>query len=272
MRHAPRQTPPFGGVAIKNQERAIIVRVVVAAFAILLSFCVLAAPVVAETVTKKPSKESLLEVWEQDLKKNEYTVKLEKSAEQGVYDYETTIFPYSGKLKVLNVFIDEAGLYNYDEDEDGTANFTGTVEIDLTGFDKNLEERLQRSYGEWKRGNTLYYHEGTQKWYSLDDWAVYRKNAKAAAKDSASVKPVVTNLTIKDMLRKLTYGDVFNLLLWVFLFFLIGWMVWMATKTGLNKQKLVFEKNIIYMDRAQAHMEKTERLLEEIKNILKQKQ
>ncbi|MBL8713192.1 MAG: hypothetical protein JNM12_09850 [Alphaproteobacteria bacterium] len=231
-------------------------RVVVAAFAILLSFCVLSAPVHAETATKKPTKESLLEAWEQNLKKNEYTVKLEKTTEQGVYDYETTIFPYAGKLKVLNTFIDAPGSYYYDEDD--AENFSGTVEVELAGVAKEFKEQYQRSYYAWLRGNSLTYNDRTNKWYTPSEWAGYKKILDTV-KDKAVCEP-----TEQKKEAAPTFLGV--LLSWFPMLLLIG--VWFFFLIAMRKPQ---KKQALLVDRAFAHYDKTEKLLEEILEETKRK-
>ncbi len=204
-------------------------RIVVAAFAILLSFCVLAAPAMAETNDSKPSKESLLAAWEQMQKDNPYTVAFEKTAEKSIYDFETTIFPFKGKLKVLNTLIEEDPAYYYGDFSkydtvlpDG--DYIGLVEVELPEADKEFAAKYRYSYATWEQGNALYYHADSKKWYTAEEWALYKKEFKSAKAVSA---PKSACGLFKSE----------NFVSWWPLILVIGWIVicaWFSSKQKKN--------------------------------------
>ena len=274
MRHAPRQTPPFGGVAIQNQERAIIVRVVIAAFAILLSFCVLSAPVIAQGEAEKPSKESLLAAWEQMQKDDPYTVAFENTKEQEIYNFETTIFPFKGKIKVLNELIEKKPGYYYGDFREYNeklpdGDYIGIIEVELLGVEKEFAGKYRYSYATWERANALYYHADTKKWYTSEQWTTY-KDAKALREENSKLTQAVSCGTPnqgRDWKEEI--WSIFKS--WFPMLLLIGiWVFFMRRLQGqAGKSKVTYPQ---YMDISIEHMAKSEKLLEEISQALKQKQ
>lgn len=242
-------------------------RVVIAAFAILLSFCVLSAPVLAETNDSKPSKESLLAAWEQMQKDDSYTVAFEKTKEQGIYNFETTIFPFKGKLKVLNELIEKNPAYYYGDFRDydkklPDGDYIGIVEVELLGVAKEFAGKFRYSYETWERGNALYYHADAKKWYTHREWVAYKESMKANVADTPAHK------VSKDQEEnKPTFFGVF--LSWLPMILLIGFYAYYLRKSLYSK---VMKLQIPYMETSQAHMAKTEKLLKEILQTLKNKQ
>lgn len=162
-------------------------RVVVTLFAALLSLGVIAvSPALAEeAAVVKPSKESLLAAWEKVQKENPYTVTFEKTKEEGVYNFETTIFPYKGKIKVLNLLIDKKPARYYDDYrdygfDDPEEDYKGIVELELEGVDEKFRGKFSYSYETWDRDNALHYNAKSSAWYTPVQWAEYREALKAS--------------------------------------------------------------------------------------------
>jgi len=117
------------------------------------------------------SKESFLAAWEAYQKSLSTTVTLEKTNESGVYNYETTLFPYSGKLKVHNVVISKDIDYygNYDLDLDN--KLKGVAEIELLDHTEKKNCNLfQYSKSIWRDQNMLFFNKNSKKWLSAEQW------------------------------------------------------------------------------------------------------
>lgn len=243
----------------------------IAAFA--LVFALFITPAFAEPAAPaKPSKESLLEAWEKVQKENPYTAKFEKTDDKYVYNFETTIFPFDGKLKVLNLLIEKKPTYYYGEfsdydDEMPAGDYVGIIEPELVGVAKEFPSQYRYSYATWERGHALYFNAETKKWYTPAEWVAYKKAVKLA-KTIPSDGPACTPATSGQ--GKPTFFSV--LLSWFPMILLIAVWVIAMRKCGLGKQKQVLEKNMAYMDKAEVYMAKNEKLLEEILQTLKQKQ
>jgi hypothetical protein len=178
----------------------------------------------ANESVQKPSKESLLAAWEKSLKESPYTIKLEPTGEKNVYDFETSIFPYKGKLKVLNLLIDK----NVDifDDYYSSDTYKGVVETELPDISDKLAKNLYHSYTTWNRNNTFNYDSDTSKWYSHDDWMADQKRKKAS--DSASGG--MCTQSSSDSKQRLANSDL--LLILVPLLMLLGSRVWTYVFTG----------------------------------------
>ncbi|TAL27092.1 MAG: hypothetical protein EPN97_18210 [Alphaproteobacteria bacterium] len=161
-------------------------RIIVACFV----FVALTCASLAHADDAKPSKDSLLTAWEQVQKDSSYTVKFEPTKEKDVYDFETTIFPYKGKIKVLNLLIEKkpAHFYEFQEygDETPEGDYAGIVELELDGIDDKFLRKFSYSYHTWARDNALYYHAETKKWYTPGQWADYKETLKAAKSAATS--------------------------------------------------------------------------------------
>jgi hypothetical protein len=220
------------------------------------------SPVKAGAPAAKPSKESLLAAWEQVQKDSPYTVRFEKTAEKNVYDFETTIFPYSGKIRVENLLIETDPAYFYEfrsyGDEMPNGDYIGIVELELDGIDEKFTRRFSHSYPTWVRDNSLYYHAETKKWYTAEQWTDY-KNALTAAKSSATDGKSCVPAAGQERESKPTLFSVF--LSWLPFLILISLYVYFMRKSKYAK---VLDKNLL-------HMDKTEKLFEEILEVLKRK-
>lgn len=218
-----------------------------------------------ETVYEtKPSKASLLTAWENAQRENPYTVTFEKTDEEGLYDFETTIFPYKGKIRVLNLLIHQnpayyhSPYYNYRVD-DPEEDYTGIVEVELDGLEDDFRSKYPYSYGTWNTDNALHFNVESAMWYTPKEWYEYQKSRapKTAASDSQQQK------------EKPTFLKVF--LSWLPMLLFIGLWVWIMIRSGSFKYKTVMERQLPFLDRSEAHMKRSEELLEEILEAVKQK-
>lgn len=103
-----------------------------------ISPAVATAPVESSQVALRlPTVEGLIAHWEETVAAAPYNTVFAKTEEEGVYDFETTFFPYKGRLKLLNAaVIADADSY-YDD------VFEGIVEITLPDADAEFYKKLR---------------------------------------------------------------------------------------------------------------------------------
>lgn len=161
----------------------------------LVGFWLVATPAMAEMVAKAvpavPSteqlKQSLLAHWEASQANNPNVAKFEK-VEGGAGDYKIAlnIFPYDGRLKVLNVFVSSRKAYDaegdYHSDADEKDLYRGIIEVDLPDLDKSLSEKMYISYYAWRRDNRFYYDVTAGVWFNEADWDAHFTQYPTAAK------------------------------------------------------------------------------------------
>ncbi len=127
-------------------------------------FCILGAPVLAAENEDVPSKESFIAAWEVQQRKLPTTLLLEKKADN-VYLYETTIFPFKGELKILNVVIDKEIRYYADYDLNYEDIVRGVLEYELVGLPReDIHEKYPHSFSLWDSHNYLFFSDETKRW------------------------------------------------------------------------------------------------------------
>jgi hypothetical protein len=192
-------------------------------------------------VNAQPSKESLIQVWEEIQKSDPETVVFEK-IEDNRYKFKTNRFPFDGELKILNVIIDD----RFSNSEFGLQ--TGVVEYDLVGLSDETIKKYQRSYSLWQGNNTLYYDKETNAWVSLKQ---YQSKMLAKSRDETQPEEYAGGAAR----RRNFWWDI--LLSWLPILLIIVLWIWLFKKMGMNR-------NREHMDRAKLHMNRVEDLLERI--------
>lgn len=227
-----------------------------------------ATPSLAEKVMpqKLTSKEAFLSAWETHMKNLPTTVTFEKTDEPGVYMYETTLFPYKGRLKVLNIAISKDISYYGGYDLDVNDALKGAPEIKFLDVNTNCSKEKQccdslyslypYSYDIWKDDSFLFFDEQSGKWLDRHEWRTMQ-NASAAKRPSCSSKKSKSEYYLKQFsLNVLPY-----LLLAIFLIFIIR----RAQKT----QKAQVEKYDLTMERQKESVEDQKRGLAMAEESLK---
>lgn len=156
----------------------------IAALALVLVLFVTPAFAEPAAAPAKPSKESLLAAWEKVQRDDPYTVTFAKSEKKDVYNFETTIFPYKGQIKVLNLLIEKKPAFYYGEfrsynEELPEGDYIGLVEIELADLGKEFVEKHRYSYSTWDQRNGFYYNAETNKWYTEAQWSAHKAALKA---------------------------------------------------------------------------------------------
>lgn len=132
------------------------------------------APAFAEA-TALPTRDMLVQHWEQSVGASEYTKVFEKTDEEGVYTFETTFFPYKGKLKLLNaVVVPDADSY-YDD------VYEGIVELELVDADDDFRKKYGNSYYAWQEQNRYYYDGQNGVWFPAAAWSKYLSDREEKA-------------------------------------------------------------------------------------------
>ena len=123
-----------------------------------------AAAATGQAQSSDPLEQSLIEAWEQRQSSRPKTVTFER-IEPGQYRFHTTFFPFDGRLRVVNVAIDE----HPDWTADGVS--TGVVEVELEGAGENFMTKHAHSYGMWSQDNFLYHDPGSGRWVGADEYS-----------------------------------------------------------------------------------------------------
>lgn len=148
--------------------------------ALLLNFLVCIPLAHAGRAESLPSKESLLSFWEESQRQNPHTKLFKPTKEENVYQFETDFFPYKGRLKVVNAFIDKpSSEYSYDDSYKNV--YTGIVEVELPDAPKDFANKYSYSYYQWRSTHTFFYNIETASWLSKEDFHALQNSHREAA-------------------------------------------------------------------------------------------
>jgi hypothetical protein len=134
-------------------------------FVIAFSTSVSAAPPQKEILL--PTRDMLVQHWEEAVRASEYTQIFEPTEEAGVYDFETTFFPYKGKLRLLNAVIVLDGDSYYDD------VYEGIIELELPDADDDFRKKYASSYYAWQEQNRYYFDAQNGVWFPAGTWSKY---------------------------------------------------------------------------------------------------
>ncbi|MEZ5919112.1 MAG: hypothetical protein R3D66_04120 [Alphaproteobacteria bacterium] len=153
-----------------------------------------AAPHASAEEKTVPTKETLLSAWEFSQKSQPTTVIFEKTDEPGVYNFETTLFPYKGRLKVLNILLQDHIEYYYDYDVEEDSSAMGIVEVKLLDAPKDFFDGMAVSQSIWNKQHTLYFISGPQRWMTKAEWEIYDAN-KPETLSGGACRPTSSSAT-----------------------------------------------------------------------------
>ncbi|MBI1301025.1 MAG: hypothetical protein GC137_05110 [Alphaproteobacteria bacterium] len=122
-------------------------------------------------------KKSFLNKWEEQQLSLPYVTHFEKIAE-GLYEYNITLFPYSGQLRVSNIVISPHLQYYLNYNLEDYAILKGAVEVELLGLDREkIAQQYPLSFDLWRRDQYLFQFEENGPWLSEHEWeATYKDN------------------------------------------------------------------------------------------------
>ncbi|MCK4421398.1 hypothetical protein KAW18_07500 [candidate division WOR-3 bacterium] len=179
----------------------------------------------------EPTEATLIEAWETIQRNDPETVVFEKLGEN-LYKFKTERFPFDGKLKILNVSVDDR-MKDYEY-----GNIMGIIEVELVDLPADFSLKYSYSYSMWGQNNMLYYDEETDGWLTSNEY--YAKTQEKLPKT-----PSLFFLNI------LSYGPILILIV-----FIVFSLIVIANLQRKNKQ---------YMDHA---LELTEKSIELVRKSL----
>ncbi len=111
----------------------------------------------------EPTRESLLEVWEQSQRADPQTTVFERIGD-GRYRFATQRFPFDGVVRVLNVVLDDRHV------EIANGMTVGMVETKLEDLTDDFLRDHAFSIGLWQAGNTFYFDGDSGRWLDAGEW------------------------------------------------------------------------------------------------------
>lgn len=181
------------------------------------------------------SKEKFIAAWEDAIKALPSTVIFEKTTENGVYNFETTAFPYKGKLKLLNAYIDKDLDYYYDYDLNVGNILKGVAEIALDAPPEELLKKYPQSYSTWQRNHYLFFEPEAKAWLNATGWYAH----EAAKMENTPSSTEKSSCAVQNVWKMV--GNIFvpvSVFILVFLFLSI------PVKKSHKKQQAKFDLSI----------------------------
>lgn len=212
---------------------------------ILILFTMAFMPFCATAETEKPTKESFIQAWENQISTLPSTIKFEKTETENVYHFETTLFDYKGRLKLLGVVIDDHVDYYYDYEIEQSSDIIGVAEVKLIDAPKDFFTNRNQTYEIWQTQQYLFFDPKADNWLNATQW----KETHVATSNEHYGYCAQTHSLKNTLTRWAPFG-----ILIIFLLFLIG---------GLRKQqKSQMEKYDLSMDRQKQAIDEQKRALE----------
>jgi len=131
--------------------------------------------------SKDAVKQTLLAFWEKTVKADPGTKLFERTADPGVYHIQTTLLPYDGRVKVLNLFVDD---YKPGRQYDKHVAYGGIVETELMDAPKDMAINQPFSFNKWQRMGWFDYDGATAEWFPFNDWDKHFPPEKRARGDA----------------------------------------------------------------------------------------
>ena len=116
-------------------------------------------------------KKSFKQAWEDNIRSLPDTIKFEKTDEPNIYEVQITSFPYSGKLKLNNIYISKKIDYYYDYDLEYETMLKGVAEYELLDIEqKDLYRQYPHSSQQWAENHYLFYETSSNTWLTAAQW------------------------------------------------------------------------------------------------------
>lgn len=224
-----------------------------------------------------PTRASLVAAWEEKLKNRPDTVSFKKTKEEGVYEFETTLFPYKGRLKILNTLIQDRDIspqgYEYDDyRDDDDSGYIGAVETELSDLEdpEGFCKKYPYSKAAWQDFNVLFFPNDAQIWMTKGEWKSHIVGKKEnPVFDSHPVREEKKGDSIKKYLYLLADWGPF--------IFLVGFLLFLLRTTqkhrgqydlSIDRQKIGLEKQQEALDLIRQSLETEKDQLHLLKQIL----
>lgn len=121
-------------------------------------------------IDAKYSEQALLKAWEDNQRTQPTTKLFQKTKDKNIYLFETTLFPYKGKVVVHNVLINNDIAFYGDYEAREASDKIGVIEAELIDAPERFRETLFRSISVWQNQNTMYYFNDTEQWITAAKW------------------------------------------------------------------------------------------------------
>lgn len=137
--------------------------------------CIGGAVHAEDAAPKNDSKEAFIKAWEDNIKAMPTTVIFEKTAVKDVYNFETTLLHYKGKLKIIDTEINE-NKYQISHYIDIPENIlVGKIKVEFDIPSARIVTTHKLSYGIFEEMNSLYFVPETNTWMKRSEFQAFRK-------------------------------------------------------------------------------------------------
>lgn len=232
---------------------------------VMFLFCVFFAPL--SHAQTEADKQALLKAWEDNQRAQPTTKLFQKTKDQGIYLFETTLFPYKGKVVVHNTLISNEFGYYGDYDAREASDKIGVIEAELIDAPERFTKTLYRSISVWENQSTMYYFNDTKQWMTAAQW----KASRDTISYSKDTQYETSNSNIKILKRYAT--PVTAVILMIIFLFILGQRTDKFQKAHAEKFDLSMQRQKEAIDQQKEihkRSEKSLELLKEQNELLKQ--
>jgi hypothetical protein len=113
------------------------------------------------------AKKTLLESWKKTIKDDPGTKKFITTDDQNIYEIDTDVLPYKGRLKILNSIVEP---YKPLGENDKDIIYGGVVETTLMDTTRDFEKEQPFSFSKWQHINWFDYDALTGDWFPFSKW------------------------------------------------------------------------------------------------------
>ncbi len=183
---------------------------------------------------------SLVAYWEEKIKTDPQVQKFEKTDAEGIYNFSTTFFPYTGRLKLLNAAIT-------DKMSEYSDVATGLIEVELMDAKPDFFTKYTKSYSAWNSSLYYYYDPAQKVWFLPAEWSAHA-TANNDAVTSAPAKQCFSP-SLKTLIR------------WVLSLAAIAILLIVLISVAKKQNKRVWSRNDEIFENQKISIKNTERML-----------
>lgn len=145
------------------------------------NLCILGLLLAAAAAAQSDRHEALLSAWERVIQSDPATARFEK-IEPRRYRFRSTLFPFDGEVRVLNVLIDDTFAAS------DTSFQPGSIEVEFVGLPDATRQKYALSIAHWQKNSFLYFDQSSAKWLSTREFAA-RPPVPSAPAEGAACRP-----------------------------------------------------------------------------------